>query len=222
MGIDQAFSSVTMEHITLLNQSKAGFQLMQNIASIRDLTSVNTVPVIVATGTSALVVLDGIFSGGAGGSAAITMRSPGQMYLRNIINSGYGAISAKNGSTVAAGGSLTEYSSSAPVSAFSTPAQALTLPIQETPEYSDNNFANWANVKRYGAVGDGNHDDAPALQASIDSGKSTVYLPFGTYKFGSQVIVRGNVCILRGFGGTISDDGTFSYTPFKIQNTSFP
>ena len=165
MGIDQAFSSVTMEHITLLNQSKAGFQLMQNIASIRDLTSVNTVPVIVATGTSALVVLDGIFSGGAGGSAAITMRSPGQMYLRNIINSGYGAISAKNGSTVAAGGSLTEYSSSAPVSAFSTHAQALTLPIQETPEYSDNNFDNWANVKSYGAVGDGNHDDAPALQA---------------------------------------------------------
>jgi len=63
MGIGQAFSSVAMEHITLFKKSKAGFQFMQNIAWIRDLTRVNTVPVIVATGTSALVVIGGNFSG---------------------------------------------------------------------------------------------------------------------------------------------------------------
>ena len=209
MGIDRAFSSVTMEHITLLNQSKAGFQLMQNIASIRDLTSVNRVPVIVATGTSALVVIGGNFSGGAGGNAAITFQSAGQVYLRNVNSAGYGSVAARSSSVVVRGSAVDEYSSAAVVSAFPTPSKALMLPIAEAPQWSDNNFADWANVKSYGAVGDGNHDDAAAIQAAIDSGKTTVYLPFGNYFIGSEIIVRSNVCLLRGFGSTLTGNGGY-------------
>jgi len=133
MGIDQAFSSVTMEHITLLNQSKAGFQLMQNIAWIRDLTRVNTVPVIVATGTSALVVIGGNFSGGAGGNATITFQSAGQVYLRNVNSAGCGSIGARSRSVVVRGSAVAEYSSAAAVSAFPTPPQALMLRLRRRP-----------------------------------------------------------------------------------------
>jgi hypothetical protein len=221
MGIDQGFSSVTMEHITLQNQTTAGFQLMQNIVSVRDLTSVNSVPVIAMSGPAALVLIGGNFSGGSPSNAAITAQSPGQFYLRNVNSSGYNAIAVKDGSAVAGGISVAEYSSSGPVSAFPTPSQALMLPIQETPDYSDNNFANWANVKSYGAVGDGNHDDAAAIQAAIDSGRSTVYMPFGTYRISTEIIVRGNVCMFRGFGSSLIGSGA-GYHAIKVQNTTCP
>jgi hypothetical protein len=94
------------------------------------------------------------------------------------------------------------------------------LPIEETPEYRDNNFYNWANVKSFGAVGDGKNDDTPAIQAAIDSGKSTVYLPFGTYRLGSEVIIRANVCMFRGFGSTLIGDGSGTYHAISIQNTN--
>jgi hypothetical protein len=218
MAIDQGFSSVTMEHITLTNQKQAGFQLMQNIASIRDLVSTNSVPVISMTGTAALVLIGGTFTGGSSSNTAITFQSAGQVYLRNVTSSGYQAIATKSGGTVAGGSSVTEYSSSAPVSAFQTAPQALMLPISETPDYSDNNFSNWANVKSFGAAGDGNHDDAPAIQAAIDSGKTTVYLPFGTYNIGSEIVIRGNVCMFRGFGATLTGNG--GYHAVKVQNTN--
>ena len=195
---------------------------MKNIVSIRDLASTNTVPVVTMSGGAALVVIGGNFSGGSSANTAIAFQSPGQIYLRSITNSGYHAIAAKNGATVAGGASLIEYSSSAPISAFSTPAQALMLPIQETPEYSDNSFANWANVKTFGAVGDGYHDDASAIQAAIDSGKTTVYLPFGNYKLGHEVIIRANVCMFRGFGATLIGDGSGAYHAIKVQNTNCP
>jgi hypothetical protein len=217
MGIDRAYSSVTMEHITLRNQTKAGFQLMQNIASIRDLVSVNSVPVIAMSGPAALVVVGGNFSG-SNGAAAITLQSPGQVYLRNISSSGYSSIVVKDGSTVAGGAWVSEYSSSAPVSAFPTPAQALKLPIQEAPEYSDNNFGNWANVKSFGAAGNSWQDDAPAIQAAIDSGKSTIYLPFGTYRLGSTIVIRNNVCMFRGFGANLIGNGW--YRAITVQNTN--
>ena len=73
-------------------------------------------------------------------------------------------------------------------------------------------------MKSYGAVGDGNHDDAAAIQAAIDSGKTTVYLPFGNYFIGSEIIVRSNVCLLRGFGSTLTANG--GYPSLQVQNTS--
>ena len=130
MGIGQAFSSVAMEHITLFKKSKAGFQFMQNIAWIRDLTRVNTVPVIVATGTSALVVIGGNFSGGAGGNATITFQSAGQVYLCNVNSAGCGSIGARSRSVVVRGSAVAEYSSAAAVSAFPTPPQALMLRLR--------------------------------------------------------------------------------------------
>ena len=220
MGIDQSFSSVTMEHITLLKQTTAGFLLMQNIASIRDLVSDNTVPAVVMSGPAALVLLGGRLSEGAPGNSAITFQSPGQVYLRQITSSGYGAIVSSNGITVAGGTSLDEYSSSNSMVPTSNPARTPMLPIEEAPEYSDNDFDNWANVKSFGAVGDGKNDDTPAIQAAIDSGNSTVYLPFGTYRLGSEVIIRENVCMFRGFGSTLIGDGSGTYHAISIQNTN--
>jgi hypothetical protein len=48
-----------------------------------------------------------------------------------------------------------------------------------------------ANVKDYGAVGDGVTNDRTAIQAAIDSGKTVVF-PIGTYAIGSALTLSTN------------------------------
>jgi hypothetical protein len=68
-------------------------------------------------------------------------------------------------------------------------------------------FPSWANVKeRYGAKGDGQHDDTRALQQGIDSLSNPVtgfntgrraymvlYLPAGTYCISSTLVLKGKI-----------------------------
>lgn len=55
------------------------------------------------------------------------------------------------------------------------------------------------NVKDYGAVGDGTHDDSPNIQAAIDDAKAhgggKVYLPHGTYYVNSTIQVPSSVSL---------------------------
>jgi len=52
-----------------------------------------------------------------------------------------------------------------------------------------------ANVKDFGAVGDGTTDDTTAVQAALDSGSSVVYMPEGIYKVAEQLTCPANVSI---------------------------
>lgn len=71
----------------------------------------------------------------------------------------------------------------------------------------------FVNVKDFGAVGDGVHDDAPAIQAAIESfsdggppedryqwAGGTVYIPAGLYRLGSTININRAGTILRGVG----------------------
>ena len=52
------------------------------------------------------------------------------------------------------------------------------------------------NVRDCGAVGDGLSNDAPALQAALDSGAATVYVPAGEYRVGDTLRVHSDTHIL--------------------------
>lgn len=77
--------------------------------------------------------------------------------------------------------------------------------------------AQFANVRDYGAVGDGVHDDAAAIQLAIDTvtqAGGVVYFPAGRYRCASTLVVRrspGNIT-LRGDGFDsrlyLREDGT--------------
>ena len=62
---------------------------------------------------------------------------------------------------------------------------SLTRVKGSTFQSDENNL--WANVRDFGAVADGSTDDAPAIQAAIDSltNGGTVFLPKGTYALAS-------------------------------------
>lgn len=63
-----------------------------------------------------------------------------------------------------------------------------------------------ANVKDYGAAGDGVTDDQPFIQAAIDTllaaGGGTLYFPPGTYKINGQLLIDLSANVTR-FGGRI-------------------
>lgn len=77
------------------------------------------------------------------------------------------------------------------------------------------------SVKDFGAVGDGTADDTVAIQAALDSGAKSVYIPAGTYKITTTLSVPTRVSIY-GDGGVatlilcFSCDGlTFTATGFE-------
>jgi hypothetical protein len=189
--------SMTLEHITLKDQNKVGLSDSTGQAHIRDLTSVNTVPVLESVnqwGGSFVMVIGGDFSGGAPGNPAII--SGGALLARDLKISGYGAAiddrSPARKSVPMGGNSttITEYVKPGIKSLFPSPQRTLRLPIEETPEYQDEQPAQWANITDFGAVREGKTDSTAAIQKALDSGKATIWLPGK-----SDYLVSGSLAI---------------------------
>lgn len=194
--------SVTFEHLSLRNQKIGGIKNEDSTLTIRDLQSTNTVPVIHTTdGYSLVTLIDANLSGGSSTNSAINLQQ-GRLFARNVTTNGYQSVTLKNG-IVVPGTTISEYVSEAIKSQFASPQQSLNLSVQETPSYFDTNFANWANVRDFGATANDQTDDTAAIQAAIDSGKSTIYFPNGEYKVSSTISVRGSVNHLLGFGSNL-------------------
>ncbi|MBN1934073.1 MAG: endopolygalacturonase [Anaerolineae bacterium] len=57
-------------------------------------------------------------------------------------------------------------------------------------EIHPNDFSVYGiNVRDYGARGDGDSDDAPAIQAALDAGRGLVVIPYGVYRIGRTLRV---------------------------------
>jgi len=85
------------------------------------------------------------------------------------------------------------------------------------------------NVKHYGAVGNGSHDDAPAIQAAINAAAAggTVYVPAGTYKVGynaqgdnASVKLKSNITFQMASGAEIkiATNGAERYQMLDLAN----
>jgi hypothetical protein len=61
-------------------------------------------------------------------------------------------------------------------------------------------LAETVSVKDFGAVGDGVTDDTASIQAAIDSGAKTIYIPIGTYLISSSLYQYSNGYGLNIFG----------------------
>ncbi|HIK15140.1 MAG TPA: glycoside hydrolase family 55 protein [Leptolyngbyaceae cyanobacterium M33_DOE_097] len=195
-GIRTGFTvnSQTLEDITLKNQSVYGLYNTGQIINIRGLTSNNAVTAIYNAG-GRVTVLDSTLNGLGQASTQPAIRSdfPLDLVVRNIATSGYGS-AIQNAGTTLAGPTISEFVSGGVKSLFQSPQQTLNLPIKETPDVPwDDPITNpWANVVSYGAIPNDGLDDTAAIQAAIDSGKTTIYLPVGNYNLQNTVFVRNN------------------------------
>lgn len=195
--------SMTLEHIALKNQNRAAIFNSTGQAHIRNLTSVNQVPVLESRsaqgkGGGFNMIIGGSFSGGSPANSAIV--SAGDLLLRDLTIVGYGtAIEDKSsvGKGLPMSGSPTkigEYTNREVKSLFPSPNHTLRLPIEETPNHIDADPATWANIADFGAVGDGKTDCTKAIQQALNSGKATLWLPGkASYLVSNTLVVPGSV-----------------------------
>lgn len=198
-GIRTGFNvnSMTFENITLRNQSVYGFYNYNGgqVVNIRGLTSTNGVTAIY-NGGGRMTLIDSSLTGTttATNKPAIQSQYPVTLLVRNTQTFGYQA-AIQDGNATQVGPNITEFVSGTVTSLFPSPAKTLNLPIKETPDvpWDDPTTTPWANVVSFGAIPNDGKDDAAAIQRAIDSGKTTVYFPNGTYDLRSTVLVRNNV-----------------------------
>lgn len=69
-------------------------------------------------------------------------------------------------------------------------------------------FSDVVNVRDFGAVGDGQHDDTKAIQAALLLAAKGVFFPAGTYITTKTLVVRDNLSIYGDPGGYLYDSRT--------------
>lgn len=186
---------MTFDNITLKSQLGDGMLINENTASIYNLTSANSVPVIDMTTTTAhLVLVNGTFTGGVSGNNAIT--GSGSVYCRNVASTGYGyVINNTNGNNVVGGSgkvTVAEYESTATYKGFSDDiGGSMQIPIEETPDWEDTTLTDWENAATAATVT--NSDYTNSIQTAINSGKPVVYLPQGSYGVSNTIHLSGSV-----------------------------
>jgi Pectate lyase superfamily protein len=217
-GIRTGFSinSQTFEHITLKNQREYGVYNTGQTINIRGLTSENAVTAIYNAGGRVTLIDSSLKGTGAAASKpAIRSDFPLDLLVRNLNTSGYRvAIENKQQALGTLGKTVKQFPAS--------PAPTLNLPIKETPDVPWGNPTNdWANVVAFGAIPNDGRDDTAAIQAAIDSGKPTVYLPVGTYNLTKTILIRKRLQRLIGTEATVEVPKTVN-PGFKVIDGSNP
>jgi polygalacturonase len=213
-------NSQTFENIALSNQSVTGFYNGGQVVSIRGLESINTVSTIYNAGVMTLV--DASLIGYKTTDSAIN--STAVLFARNVITPGYKSAIENTGGDKnnATGPYVSEFVSQAVISQYAGGKKSLNLLIKETPQVPWDPLSEWANVVSFGADPTGSVDSTAAIQAAIDSGKSTVYLPRGDYKITATIMLRNKVRRIIGTQSYV--DVPASVNPgFKlVDGTLFP
>ncbi len=203
VGLRAAFSvfSMNLESVEFVGQQSAAIRNRGQVVTIRHLTSTNAVPVLLNTDDTGMVsLLDSWFQGLPHRRPSPAVQNRGVLFLRNVSSAGCTNLSVTNlidneagTGEPGVGSSVDEYFSHRPFNMFPAPFHTLRLPVEETPEIPWDPLNKWASPLQFGGRPDDNRDDSAAIQAAIDSGAATVYLPNGIWHINSPVEIRGNV-----------------------------
>jgi hypothetical protein len=202
VGIDLKYAiySSTFESISLEHQNLVGIRDVDEPISIRGLLSTNEVPALTNDGAS-VVLLDADLGGGNANRVALETNST--MYLRNITSHGYRAtLQDTSGAHPALTlGNIEEHLVGSPKSLQSHLGVAsLNLDVEETPSFTSSSSNDWIPfVPKW-------RGDTSSLQSVFNSGKQTIYFPFGAYSSNAEasVIVPDTVNRIVGFSSVVS------------------
>ena len=179
-------NSQTLENIEVQHQNRAGIHVAGQVFNVRNLTSRNEVPALVVV--SGVVSLDGATLVGEGDAADVSaIENSAALLARNVQTTGYER--AIGGKDAPGGGNVAWFQTPAPTPPLVGPA-APPLPVEETPEIPREDPSTWVSVDRFKT--DGN-SDAEAIQAAIDSGATTIYLPKRKFIIDRTIVIRGKV-----------------------------
>jgi hypothetical protein len=208
-------NSVTLENITLTNQSVAGLNNTGsgNYGNKLFIRKLNYTGSAVAVRTKMLMVLlDATITGTAGATGAAVVHEGNGLLVRNLKVGGAFSHAIQNGASTVPGPVVEEWTSAAAVSQFPSPKRTLNLPIEETPTVPWDALTEWVSPLAYGGLPNDDVDDTAAIQSAVDSGKTTLYLPKGKWKVTGTVQLRNNIRRVIGCeaGFTENSNGTFN------------
>ena len=204
-----ALHSATIDGLTLSDQGIYGLYNRRQVLSIGHLISTNSVPAVKNDNDDRgngglLTIVDGVLQGGATTNVAIENAEGAGLYVRNLRTSSYkkAVQSSIHGTMRNKSSPISEFVSHPILSVFPSPQTSLNLPIKDTPKIAWDSLSDWAKV-------DGSaRDDTAAIQAAIDSGKTTIYFPADNYIVSNTIQIRGNVKRILGLGAVrIESDG---------------
>ena len=201
IGIHTATSvaSETLEHIIVQHQNRYGMRNDGQPCTVRDLHSLNAVPAFYAGG-GFNTLLDSTFEGVGAAAGQPAIVNEAALMARHIHTHGYGLAlenDAGAGGKVV-GPEIAQFLSKPASSLFGEPTPPLQLPIEETPTVPWDDPKTWAGPQHPGVAEQKSADDSAAIQAAIDAGATTVYLPRGNYRIGHTIVIRGPVRRLIG------------------------
>lgn len=189
-------NSQTLEHITLQGQGQFGLRNDGQCLSIRALKSIQSVPAVFNAGRLMCLLDADLQATGAARAQPAIINTDG-LYALGIRSPGYARAIENSAGTrqSAAGPAVAEFTSHAPIALFpSAPAPpSARLPVPETPQVAWDEPSTWDSPTKHGTTAGSEQDISAALQAAIDSGASTVYLPTGSWHIGHTIHVRGKV-----------------------------
>jgi Pectate lyase superfamily protein/Secretion system C-terminal sorting domain len=194
--------SMTFEDIILRNQTVAGIFNNCNTIAMRHINTFNVPKPIINQGR--ISILDSRLETTLSTNYAI--ENTGVIWCRNIVTNGY-AGSLTNNTVPIGGNNIIEYKSGTDNSQFTNDGKSLGLPIEETPEYTNNNLTDWGKANTYGALPTNPifaaYDATAGLQAAFNSGKKVIYFDRmgdngSSYCIYSDVIVPPTVEMITG------------------------
>jgi hypothetical protein len=203
--------STDMDYVTLKNQRVVGIRNDEHPLTIRKLKSENKVPAIELNGAMGLTVLFDSELIGSDGSKPAIVHNAGELYAFNVRISDYpmpvsgqGARSFKDGYLAYSSKSFASLTNRQVVNAkaidpaFNNPKLTpLPIAFKDSPPVPWEPLSDWISVTEFAHLIQ-DKDWTPAIQAAIDSGRSTVYFPNGEYYIKDTVILRGSVRVLQG------------------------
>lgn len=210
-------NGMTMEHISLKNQTKYGIENYDQSLTIRKLKYQGKVPAILNTGKNAtLTLIDAKLESPRRkkkDGEAISIINDANIFIRNLIADGF-KISVQNRSPNLDDVkllSIREYSSDKPYNLCATPKKSLNLPIAETANPPWVSSRNWITISGdYGATGGDGTNDADAIQAAIDDGaEALLFEADGRYTINKDIHIRKNISRIIGAESRIDGTGKF-------------
>ena len=210
VGAPQEYS-VTFDNLTLRNQNTLGIYVWRLPLQIRNLQSVNSVPVLSSDsnpGAWGHVVIDGgnLSGGSLANDALINRNSAGVLVVRNLTTSGYrNAVNDLSFGTpmTVADGLVPQFTTDTPATMGGAGTAMLGLTGEPTPSLPAIPTAQWASVKSFGAIENDNLDDTAAIHAALSSGAPVVYFPTGAYYVSKSLVVGPSVQRIEGLKSSL-------------------
>jgi hypothetical protein len=213
VGLDAANLqySLTIDHVTLNNQTVAGLRNAQNQIAVNALTATTAAPAIVNSSADGEIVLSGSVLHRAGGYSGTLLSNHGTIVFRNNNSiDGYQSFAGSDLPNDIVSGVL---SPSGFINGASGSFNTQTA-ITDPPTAINDPVSSWASVATYGAKPSADFTDpkdqvltvidaAAGIQAAMNSGASTIYFPHGVYYVGTPITIPATVQRIVGLDSSL-------------------